>query len=1064
MSNTQLNPGDFVRLKTDPTRAGRLLEGTRNQAGEVFVPVVFADGGRRYLPLSALELVPEIPDSIEQQMLAGSFAGLDWLKRTLMRYRVTGRLSDVVYSMEATDTDFYAHQFKPVLKLLNAPTDAILIADEVGLGKTIEAGLIWTELRARNDARRLLVICPRTLCKKWQIELERRFGVEARVVGADELLETLSSPQRVAKGFAYVASMSSLRPPKNWDKENVGESEAIRGTARIKLARLLEEKADEQPIFDLLVIDEAHHMRNPETLLYRLARLANAVSAHRVFLSATPIHLQNRDLHSLLHLIDPDTFSTEQVLNGIIEANAPIVAARELVLRSASTREEVAERIAEAQAHPLLAGNKTLGILKSQVLQADLDITSRSTIAWRLENANHLANFICRTRRRDVEEFRVVRQTTSVMVEMSAAERDFYDAITAAVAEYARSGNTNLRFLLSSAQRMLASSPAAASHYWMGENRLGMTEADDSFESDETIEDSLDERPLVSILAATASKLNMTNQLRDADSKYQALLDQLKKRWDVSPNEKIIIFSSFKPTLHYLSERFSVENIGAALLHGSISESRDSILEQFRENPQILILLSSEVGSEGVDLQFCSVVINYDLPWNPMRIEQRIGRVDRLGQKRETVQVLSLLYSGTIDERLYTRLYQRLELIQTALGGFEAILGEPIRDLTMKLLDPSLSEEQKAAAIEQTAQALETRRRHEEALEKEAGSFIAHGDYILNRILEARSLKRWIQGDDIFAYVKDRLVRSYPGTVIEASQPGADTHRVYLTAAAQADFNRFVTERGMKGLTRLVEGGDRRVVRFTSSVARRVSDGAENVSLVHPLVRFAAELDARDESALRPEPVAASLNLSDVDANHASELSAGTYVIGVRYWTLMDASGRASGTSQLAFAGARVGDQSPLRPELAEALVTTCAERGSFLPNPGHHPDLMQAVQMFESIVCSSLKRQFKDFMEQAKAELEDRLGFQLNSLERHLRNRTEVFATIQRRHEEQARIKEIAGDRQGAQRLRALAQAQEQKVSKLRETFRVRAAEIDRQRLVTPAETDVTALFIIIH
>ena len=141
-------PGMFVRMKQDPTRAGILLEGVKKAAGARMVPVRFADGRVKWLLYSALEPVPSEAESPADRFADGRFVGSDWLRRTFTRLRVTGRLSEVVYSMEATETDFYAYQFKPVIKLMNSPTDSLLIADEVGLGKTIEAGLVWTELRA----------------------------------------------------------------------------------------------------------------------------------------------------------------------------------------------------------------------------------------------------------------------------------------------------------------------------------------------------------------------------------------------------------------------------------------------------------------------------------------------------------------------------------------------------------------------------------------------------------------------------------------------------------------------------------------------------------------------------------------------------------------------------------------------------------------------------------------------------------------------------------------------------------------------------------------------------
>ena len=152
-----IEPGTFVRLITDPSRSGVIQPGEKTTAGMRMVSVRFANGAVSWLPADNLEPVPEAPPDLAECFAEGRFVAPDWLRRVLTRIRVTGRLRDVVYSMEATETDFYAHQFKPVLKLLKSPTDALLIADEVGLGKTIEAGLIWTELRARLECNRLLV-------------------------------------------------------------------------------------------------------------------------------------------------------------------------------------------------------------------------------------------------------------------------------------------------------------------------------------------------------------------------------------------------------------------------------------------------------------------------------------------------------------------------------------------------------------------------------------------------------------------------------------------------------------------------------------------------------------------------------------------------------------------------------------------------------------------------------------------------------------------------------------------------------------------------------------------
>ena len=324
------------------------------------VPVQLSDGSIRRLPANELEFVPKNPGSMADRFAKGQFVDLGWLRRTLTRARSAGRLGDMLYSMEATETDFYAHQFKPVLKLLRSPTDAMLIADEVGLGKTIEAGLIWTELRSRLSSNRLLVVCPKTLCEKWRLELMQRFGVEARIVNGQELTEFLTKPYQQRRGFAAIASMQGIRPPRGWDADPNQRPDPDRA----KLAQALDEAANDAPLIDLLVVDEAHHMRNPQTQTFALGRLLSTVAEHRIYLSATPIHLRNRDLHSLLRLVDPATFEFESTLEDLIQTNQPLMAARDLLMRNAP-REEIAGNIEIARQHPILANSRALELLIS---------------------------------------------------------------------------------------------------------------------------------------------------------------------------------------------------------------------------------------------------------------------------------------------------------------------------------------------------------------------------------------------------------------------------------------------------------------------------------------------------------------------------------------------------------------------------------------------------------------------------------------------------------------------------------------------------------------------------
>ena len=538
-----IETGTIVRLIGDSMRAGQVLAGEEIAAGTKMRQVHFFDGPTTYVPEANLEPVPEAPPDLLDLFSDGRFAPPEWLRRALTRIRVTGRRNDMFYSMEATEpetTDFYAYQFKPVLKLLDSPTDALLIADEVGLGKTIEAGLIWTELRARLECNRLLVICPKILCEKWRIELDQRFGVDARIVDAQELLSLLKERGRARRGFAAITSMQGIRPPKNWDSEEEDEKPGSGQSYRRELARYLEDEEEGEPLFDLLVVDEAHHMRNPKRLIHDLGRLANGASAHRVFLSATPIHLRSRDLHSLLRLIDSETFEHESTLDEMIEANEPVIGARDLLMRQDSTREQIAARLDEAKQNTLLSHSRVLRLIRDDLDKGALDEAKRATLASRLETVNQLANYINRTRRRDVELHRVIRYAEAPTFDMSVDEELFYTTVTQAVTEYARENSINQGFLLSTALRMLTSSFAAASEYWSNYNpkdRFDPNDDEHDFDSDET-----NNGKLVAVLKELACELDMTEELKTVDTKFKQLHEFLDRVSQIDPAGKVIIF------------------------------------------------------------------------------------------------------------------------------------------------------------------------------------------------------------------------------------------------------------------------------------------------------------------------------------------------------------------------------------------------------------------------------------------------------------------------------------------------------------------------------------------
>ena len=1051
---TSIQPNAFVRLASDPSRSGIVQPGEKKLAGERMVPVRFGDGNISWLPIIALEPVPSAPTSLADLFAEGRFVDPSWLRRKLTQVRVTGRLSDIFYSMEATETDFYAFQFKPVLKLLGSPTDALLIADEVGLGKTIEAGLIWTELRARFESNRLLVVCPKTLREKWRIELRRRFGVDSRIVTAKELLQLLSEPGSPKRSFAAIASMQGLRPPRRWDSL-VETHNSAPGADRRQLAKTLSREADNEPLIDLLVVDEAHHMRNPETLTHRLGQLLNGVSAHRILLSATPIHLRSRDLYSLLRLLDPGTFEYKSTIDDLIRANEPIVAARDLLLNSNSTKDEIIACIKHARGFDILANSKALKLIRDDLDSKPLDVVNRAELASRLESVNQMANYMTRTRRRDVEEFRIVREPSAPVLDMHEVEREFYESATKEVMRYASDRNVNQGFLLSTPQRLLTSSPAAASAYWAGfnhNNQDEVEETDDDLRWSQPVE-----HPLRARLASLAGRLNKTERLEEIDTKFQLLEKQLDQLWASQSDAKVIVFSSFKPTLNYLRRRLEEAGILSELLHGSVHEPREAILKRFRDNPKACVLLSSEVGSEGIDLQFCWIIFNYDLPWNPMKVEQRIGRVDRLGQTNKKVNIVNLVYANTIDAQIYSRLYVRLNLIERTLGEFEAVLGEPIREMTRKLLSPNLNEKQKQAVIDQTAQAVVNRRLEEKSLEQDAGALIRHGDYILQKIDESRDRRRWLNENDILLYVKDRLDRSFPGCRIEESPPESSIYRISLSSKAREELFLFLDRRNIKGTTRLLRNDAEQRYRFTSSVARREQHGIECVSQLHPLVRFSVEQDKRDAKASEAHPLVASIYQKQLSFDCEPD----NYVIAIRCLDINLAGSRAGSGSRLAYVGSRLTGPESIPSVQAEEMAGVAADRGRLLPNFKNDPQFPEATEVLCVHVLPELDRVYEDIVARTRAGVEDRVAIKERALRRHRDIKTARLTEVRDRHRRRAALAKTLGDLGRSQRLEGLGSATEKKLRDFNNSIESRLKEIRGQRTFVPAWSDITFMVI---
>jgi len=986
-----LDAGCSVRSVDNPGREGVVTNlPPRHRASGNYYQVRWNDGGLDFVHEDEIEPVANL-DSLDPFALAheGRYGRAGDLRRNLTYVHLSGRLANLVYAMGITNTDFYPHQYRPLLALLDSPINGLLIADEVGLGKTIEAGLIWTELRARFDMRRLVIVCPAMLREKWRDELRNRFGVDSMLVDAEGLLDSFKTPnQTLGEGRAWIISYNAARPPKVWEPGAKPARE--RPGARWELAEFLYQNSEEMPVVDLVVFDEAHYMRNSETTTWKLGNLLREVSAYQLMLSATPINLRNRDLFNLLNLLDSDHFSNSYDFERLIDANRPLVAARDAVLNLASQAKDVIAHLQEAARHPALTHSLQLREVLAQLPTENelADKRYRAQLADLLERISLISHVVTRTRKRDVQERRIRRDVRIEPVPMTAMEQRVYELVTETTRQFAMERGINDGFLLATPQRQVTSCPAAIVQAWSrGWATTQELLEDSQIEDTDDFEEESEAGPLTTVLMATVPGQVDIEELERNDSKFTRLMEVAGHFLAENPLEKIVIFTTFRATARYLERRLTAYGLPTILIWGNQEETKQTVIDRFRKSTSLRVLVSTEVAAEGVDLQFCRVLVNYDLPWNPTRIEQRIGRIDRLGQKAEIIHIWNLYFDDTIDARVVERLLKRLRIFEEALGEAEAIVGQEVRKLESSLFNRLLSREEEEFQIDQAAQALENLRIRREELEQNAPTMMAHGQHIIERIEAAQELARRVTEDDLHVYVRDYLNRFWPGH--RFLQEGADRNSVsvQLPPELAAKLGDFLRQEGSVGKTALDQGRPVNL-RFLNRISEEYRVG-EIVHQFHPLIRFiTSDLRSRNEHFY---PLVA----VKVDHDPAiAELRAGQYAFYVRSWLFEGI--RDEEILATCVVALETGEE--LDEDLGERLLQRARLAGEDWLGSQNTVDPSLIVRRFEEAE-ESLERRYRKVLQRKKNENGDRARFQLDSVDRYLSRRLQTLNEVFNRH-----------------------------------------------------------------
>ncbi|WP_139993856.1 DEAD/DEAH box helicase [Kurthia sp. Dielmo] len=639
-----------------------------------------------------------------------------------------------IYSYLNSKTVFNPFQFKPLLKFLQGQSmERLFIADEVGVGKTIESGIIITEMLARKKIRwekPVIVVCPNILGPKWQKEMRDRFNLTFQLHNKESfklLLNNIQTNQLQPHQMFHIVSMQMLRSEEmleQLDELNSQQQEAV---------------------WSLAIIDEAHHMRNAGTNSNRLGHLVSTLSEMLIMLSATPLNLKDEDLFQLMHILNPYLYPDIQSFSALIEPVKMLNRfIQNLLLNDTAHFSKMKTQMLEID-------KKMNGFfMKHEHMQNLMDKLNQEEALKPKELAqyerilklfNPLEVSFTRTLKKEAFEQLVIRDAIKVPVELTPQENEVYEEIIKfATEQYQFSGGnlTALGFVTNLPRRMATSCLPAMKEYLNKGLLVNSSYNNDTFEEVEDDAD-LEFIQLPEHLKTYSNEICKKIDALSTDSKYEKLHSTIKQLFNVLDNKQIIIFSFFTKTIDYLRKRLEADGFSVGAITGKTPLAntqsqlgRYEIIEEFKQK-KFDVLLASDVGGEGLDFQFCQAMLNYDLPYNPMKVEQRIGRIDRFGQQAEKVFIANMYLANTVDERIYELLYERVNLIHESIGMFEPIIGKEIEDLQQDLIKGTLTETQQQEKVKTLMLAVEKAKLEKEQFDLQRSDL--YGDDSFNSII-----------------------------------------------------------------------------------------------------------------------------------------------------------------------------------------------------------------------------------------------------------------------------------------------------------------------------------------
>ena len=813
---------------------------------------------------------------------------INTFRSQLAAYQINNPSSRDLYSLNSARIDFVPYQFRPALKLIHADEPRILIADSVGVGKTIEAGLIIKELQARSDLENVLIVCPKPLVaeRKWELEMQR-FDEEFVPVNGPELRQIISDTDR--DGAWPVRYSKTIVPYSVLDSRTYyGEEKRGKKKKSFGLVDL-----DPAPHFNLVIVDEAHHIRNgsmekEKAYEYKCVKYFCDNADAVVMLTATPLQTSDDDLFTLLNVLRPDVVIDKATFDLMSRPNAYISKCISAMRRADENWQSDAldslKRVLETQwGENVIASNPTYISMIQRLRQEKISREERVKLITDAESLHSFHSMLNRTRRKDIQDF-CVRRPYTLAVEFTPEQKELHDELLRfeqnALIQLHGSARS-IPFMMSTIKRQAASCIFGLAPHLRDMINRRFEQLEDDLDG-ESISYSFGRKDQDTLISLASRVLKMAEDLPENDPKIELMLQTIREKQKYE-NNKIIIFSTFRFTLGYLHEKLLKEGYRVAQVDGSVKDAqRQALREKFelpKEDPGAIdIMLFTEVGSEGLDYQFCDMMINYDLPWNPMRIEQRIGRIDRRGQKSEAVNIYNMITEGTVDADIYYRCLMRIGVFENSIGECEEILGDIATQIDQIVVDVTLSEEERRRKLEQMADNEVLKLQELNRLEEEEKELFG---FDLSEFTTAEEIHRaenpWLTQRSLKVMIERYLgERVGHGTYFVGE---GDAKQLRLSAAARG-----ILRDDLKKLTgtrnALRQNWDNylkgkipmHAVTFDSETAEKNRE-AFFITAMHPLARQAAAFFASDE-------------LSYIRVQYATdELPDGKYYFSVYAWS-----------------------------------------------------------------------------------------------------------------------------------------------------------------------------------